>query len=96
MSSPASNKKTYFQMVKEAIAALADRTGSSNQAIKGWITLTYPTVAFAPHHFRSALKKGVEDGKLVKTQPTAGPSSSSAVTKSAHDVEEDLGSQMDT
>lgn len=30
-------KKTYFDMVKEAIIALKDRTGSSSQAIKAYI-----------------------------------------------------------
>eukprot|EP00607_Mallomonas_marina_P002222 CAMPEP_0182437430 /NCGR_PEP_ID=MMETSP1167-20130531/85037_1 /TAXON_ID=2988 /ORGANISM="Mallomonas Sp, Strain CCMP3275" /LENGTH=304 /DNA_ID=CAMNT_0024630339 /DNA_START=59 /DNA_END=972 /DNA_ORIENTATION=- len=64
----ASNKKSYFQLVKEAILAIKDRSGSSPQAIKAWITTSYPAVAFQQHHLRAALKKGVADGKLVKTK----------------------------
>ena len=48
-------KKSYFQLVKEAIAAIKDRTGSSPQAIKGWITSSYPTIAFAQVYFSIAL-----------------------------------------
>jgi hypothetical protein len=43
MSAP---KKTYFELAKEAIAALKDRTGSSSPAIKAYITKTYPAVNF--------------------------------------------------
>ena len=39
--------KSYFQLAKEAIVALKDRSGSSTQAIKAWIVKNYPTVAFA-------------------------------------------------
>ena len=41
-------KKPYFVLIKEAITALKERTGSSPQAIKAWIGSTYPTIAFAP------------------------------------------------
>ena len=39
-------KKTYFELVKEAILALKDRTGSSAQAIKGFITEHNPKLDF--------------------------------------------------
>jgi hypothetical protein len=41
-----SNKKTYFEMAKEAIGALKERTGSSAQAIKTYIASKYPAVKF--------------------------------------------------
>ena len=40
-------KKPYYDLVKEAILALKERTGSSAQAIKGYITSTYPKFDFA-------------------------------------------------
>ena len=43
----AANKKTYLDMVKEAIAALKERTGSSQVAIKKWIISNYPKLNFA-------------------------------------------------
>jgi hypothetical protein len=47
-------KKTYFDMAKEAIMAIKDRTGSSSQAIKTYITATYPDVAFGQVNSPSA------------------------------------------
>jgi hypothetical protein len=44
MSAP---KKTYAELLREAIIALKDRTGSSPQAIKSYITSKYPTFEFA-------------------------------------------------
>jgi hypothetical protein len=43
----AAPKKSYLELAKEAIASLKDRTGSSPQAIKGYITNTYPAIKFA-------------------------------------------------
>ena len=43
----AAPKKSYFELIKEAVAHLKERTGSSPQAIKGYITTTYPTIKFA-------------------------------------------------
>ena len=63
-----SAKKSYIQLATEAIKSIADRTGSSAQAIKGYITTNYPAVKFAPHLLRAALKRGVESGKLVKVK----------------------------
>jgi len=37
-------KKSYFELIKEAIVALKDRTGSSTIAIKGHIAAAHPTV----------------------------------------------------
>ncbi len=43
----AAPKKSYSQLVIEALIALKDRTGSSSQAIKSWIIATYPSIPFA-------------------------------------------------
>ncbi|KAJ1422995.1 hypothetical protein B484DRAFT_398848 [Ochromonadaceae sp. CCMP2298] len=63
MSAP---KMSYFDMCKAAIVALKDRTGSSPQAIKAFITATYPDVTFGQHLMTAALKRGVEKGQLIK------------------------------
>jgi hypothetical protein len=39
-------KKSYFELAKEAIASLKERTGSSPQAIKAYILSTYPSFNF--------------------------------------------------
>mmetsp|Transcript_6448 Transcript_6448/g.8468 ORF Transcript_6448/g.8468 Transcript_6448/m.8468 type:complete len:136 (+) Transcript_6448:85-492(+) len=59
---------TYYEMIKAAILALKDRTGSSPQAIKSHILTNFPGVKFQQHSLRLALKKGVEAGKLVKVK----------------------------
>ena len=56
---------TYIEMATAAIKALKDRTGSSSAAIKKYIVANYPTVTFAQHSLRQALKKGVADGLLT-------------------------------
>lgn len=43
MSAP---KMTYFDLLKEAIVALKERSGSSPQAIKTFIVSKYPSVSF--------------------------------------------------
>ncbi len=43
----AAPKKSYFELAKEAILALKERGGSSQQAIKSWIISKYPTLNFA-------------------------------------------------
>jgi histone H1/5 len=68
MSAPAASKKSYFELAKEAIAALKERSGSSSQAIKSHIVANHPTIKFAQHSLRTALKKGAESGKLVKVK----------------------------
>lgn len=59
-------KKSYFELAKEAIAALKERTGSSAQAIKAHIVANHPSIKFAQHLLRAALNKGSETGKFVK------------------------------
>jgi histone H1/5 len=61
-------KKSYFELAKEAIAALKERTGSSAQAIKAHIVANHPTIKFAQHLLRAALNKGSETGKFVKVK----------------------------
>lgn len=48
MSAAAAKKPSYYELAKEAIASLKDRTGSSPQAIKTYIASKYPTIKFAP------------------------------------------------
>ena len=64
--SAAAPKKSYLELAKEAIAALKERTGSSPQAIKAYITSNHATIKFAQHLLRTALSKGVEYGKFIK------------------------------
>jgi hypothetical protein len=40
-------KKTWLELATEAIVALKERTGSSQPAIKAWISSNYPAVEFA-------------------------------------------------
>jgi histone H1/5 len=68
MSAPVASKKSYFELVKEAIATLKERGGSSSQAIKAHIVSNHPSIKFAQHSLRAALKKGAESGKLVKVK----------------------------
>lgn len=64
--SVAAPKKSYLELAKEAIAALHERTGSSPQAIKAYITSNHASIKFAQHLLRTALSKGVESGKFIK------------------------------
>lgn len=66
--SAAAPKKSYLELAKEAIAALKERTGSSPQAIKAYITSNHPSIKFAQHLLRAALNKGVETGKFIKVK----------------------------
>eukprot|EP00952_Eustigmatos_sp_NYUAD-ZCMA_P005798 25110-Eustigmatos_ZCMA.PRE.1 len=54
-----------LDLVKEAIIALKERTGSSHQAIKSWV-LKNKGVEVQQHVLRAALKRGVEKGELKK------------------------------
>jgi len=58
---------TNFDMIKEAISALKERTGSSTQAIKKWLAANGKPVT-ANHFFLKALKTGVEKGTLIKVK----------------------------
>jgi hypothetical protein len=42
-----SSNKSYFDLAKEAIVDMKDRTGSSLPAIKSWIQARYPKMDFA-------------------------------------------------
>jgi linker histone H1 and H5 family len=67
---PTSSKPTYAVMVKQAIAELKDRTGSSIPAISNYISSNFGglnKVALV-----AALKKGVQDESLVKVSVWSG------------------------
>jgi histone H1/5 len=68
MSASVAPKKSYIDLAKEAIIALKDRSGSSSQAIKAYITTTYPGIKFAQHLLRAALKRGADSGNLIKVK----------------------------
>ena len=61
-----SAKKTYLEMVIEAIPIIKDRKGASRMAIANWIQEHCDKVAGSTFnaHLRSALKKGIESGIL--------------------------------
>ena len=61
-----SAKKTYLEMVIEAIPIIKDRKGASRMAIANWIQENCDKVAGSTFnaHLRSALKKGIESGIL--------------------------------
>ena len=59
---------TYFELVKQAILALGERSGSSIPAMKKYITTTHKDLDFKPHLLRMALKTGVEKGALIKVK----------------------------
>jgi histone H1/5 len=61
-------KKTYFEMAREAIVALKERSGSSSQAIKKHMCASNKSLNFAQHLLRDALKKGVDSGKLTRVK----------------------------
>lgn len=61
----------FGQMVVDALLALKERGGSSLPALKKYITMTHPELAFAPHRLRSALKAGLDSGTLVKVRTLA-------------------------
>ena len=79
MSSPAKSPKKpaapkkpadhppYVEMIKVAIAALKERSGSSRQAIEKYIKANYK-VGDVGSHLRTALKRGVARGTLVHTK----------------------------
>jgi len=55
-------------LIKEAILALKDRTGSSVPAITKWIETEKKAPVPAKHVMKAALKKGVADGTLVQVK----------------------------
>ena len=69
---PAAPKKPaehppYADMIKAAILALKERSGSSRQAIEKYIKANYK-VDEVGSHLKMALKRGVSNGKLVHTK----------------------------
>lgn len=77
---PAEHPK-YEEMIRAAIAALADRKGSSRQAIIKYIIEHY-TVDNPAVHVKMALKRGVGAGRFVQVKGT-GASGSFKVAKAA-------------
>jgi len=65
------SKPTNFDLIKEAILALKDRTGSSPAAIKVYLGKQHPTITL-DHQFLKALQTGVTAGKLIKVRTTRG------------------------
>ena len=57
----------YLEMIKAAIAALKERSGSSHQAIEKYIKANYK-VGDVGSHLKMALKRGAASGKLVHTK----------------------------
>ena len=77
---PAEHPK-YIEMVKAAITALKERSGSSRIAIEKYIKANYKVTDVGPH-LKMALKKGVAANVLVQTKGT-GASGSFKVNKEA-------------
>ena len=57
----------YLDMIKAAIVALKERSGSSRQAIEKYIKANYK-VGEVGSHLKMALKRGAASGKLVHTK----------------------------
>merc|ERR1712190_10954 len=64
----ASAHPTYEVMIKEAIVALKDRTGSSTIAIKKYMEAKYKLSETFGTALSKALKRCVESGKLIKVK----------------------------
>lgn len=65
---PAKAPTTYFEFCAEAIGALRDRKGSSMIALEKFVTANHPELDFKKHHFKAALKRGVENGSFIKVR----------------------------
>ncbi|XP_033097509.1 histone H1.1, embryonic-like [Anneissia japonica] len=62
---------TYIDMITAAIGALKERNGSSRQAIAKYILANYKVDATSMKtHLRMALKRGVDNKKLVQPKGT--------------------------
>ena len=57
----------YSDMIKAAILALKERSGSSRQAIEKYIFANYKVADTGPH-LKTALKKMTANGKLLQTK----------------------------
>ena len=80
---PTTNKKTYKQMVAEAIAALKTRGGSSRQAIAKHIEANNKDLKNINVHLKAALKSMVEKGDLIRTKGVGAAGSFKLVKKEA-------------
>jgi len=61
------SKPSNYDLIKEAILALKERSGSSPAAIKAYLAKQHPTITI-DHRFLAALKSGVAAGKLIKVR----------------------------
>jgi len=66
----AADHPKYEEMIKAAIAALADRKGSSRQAILKYIKEQYKVGDNSGVHLKMALKRGVAAGKFAQVKGT--------------------------
>ena len=80
---PSTNKKTYKQMVAESVAALANKKGSSRQAIAKHIEANNKDLKNMNVHLKSALKSMVEKGDLIRTKGVGAAGSFKLVVKAA-------------
>lgn len=64
---PAEHPK-YDDMISEAIKTLADRKGSSRQAVVKFINANYKVGEKAEVHIKQALKRGVSSGKFTQVK----------------------------
>merc|ERR1712048_1351064 len=80
---PSTNKKTYKQMVAEAVAALKSRGGSSRQAIAKHIEANNKDLKNVNVHLKAALKSMVEKGDLIRTKGVGAAGSFKLVKKEA-------------
>ena len=63
----AADHPPYTEMIKAAVLALKERTGSSRQAIEKYIQTNYQ-VGDSGSHLKTALKRMVASGKLLQTK----------------------------
>jgi hypothetical protein len=77
---PAEHPK-YIDMIKAAILALKERTGSSRQAIVKYIKANYKVGENADVHTKLALKRGVVSGELSQPKGTGASGSFKVIAK---------------
>ncbi len=76
----------YYDLIKEAVISLGERTGSSRQAIDKYVSAKKGS-SYSKSRLNIALKKGVESGKLLqvkgsfKLAPTEKKAKKAAVPK---------------
>merc|ERR1712203_688440 len=58
-------KKTYLELITEAIIGLKDPTGCSQYALEKYIIANNKKLAFKRYYLRNAIKSGLESGKLL-------------------------------